>query len=215
MSKALKEASNNVGGLSSPSKMPCYSYSIPASTCNVGSKLRSVKGSVCEHCYACKGRYLFSNVQNALNRRLQSMHDLGQWTVNMIRAIALTGNDYFRWHDSGDLQSMAHLKAIVDIAIALPNVMFWLPTKEYKLVYQYRVGFGQFPTNLNVRVSAAMVGEKAPSLGLPTSVVLKDVNNVNNMNNVSLCPAPRQGGKCLDCRKCWDKDVYTVAYGKH
>ena len=29
------------------------------------------------------------------------------------------------------------------------------------------------------------------------------------------CRAPDQGGKCLDCRACWDKDVKNVSYGKH
>ena len=31
-----------VGGLSSPSKMPCHGYSIPAQKCMTGSKLRNV-----------------------------------------------------------------------------------------------------------------------------------------------------------------------------
>ena len=29
------------------------------------------------------------------------------------------------------------------------------------------------------------------------------------------CPAPTQGGKCLDCRACWSKDIKSVIYGKH
>jgi hypothetical protein len=29
------------------------------------------------------------------------------------------------------------------------------------------------------------------------------------------CPAPDQGGQCLDCRVCWNKDVKSVIYGKH
>ena len=29
------------------------------------------------------------------------------------------------------------------------------------------------------------------------------------------CPAPSQGGKCLDCRQCWDPNIKTVSYGKH
>jgi len=29
------------------------------------------------------------------------------------------------------------------------------------------------------------------------------------------CPAPTQGGKCLDCRACWSKDIKTIIYGKH
>ena len=51
----LKEAKEITGGLSNPSKMPGKAYSIPASRCNVGSRLAKVKGSVCEGCYALKG----------------------------------------------------------------------------------------------------------------------------------------------------------------
>ena len=29
------------------------------------------------------------------------------------------------------------------------------------------------------------------------------------------CPASRQGNKCLDCRKCWDRGTSRVIYGKH
>jgi hypothetical protein len=29
------------------------------------------------------------------------------------------------------------------------------------------------------------------------------------------CPAYKQGGKCLECRACWDKNVVTVGYAGH
>ena len=66
---SIKEAELAVGNLSRPSKMPSYAWSISARRCNVGSKLAKVKGSVCEGCYALKGRYMFSNTQDALERR--------------------------------------------------------------------------------------------------------------------------------------------------
>ena len=56
------EASTIVGGLGKPSKMPGKAYGLPAKECNVGSRLRDVPGSVCETCYALKGRYVFDNV---------------------------------------------------------------------------------------------------------------------------------------------------------
>ena len=42
----VKTALAEVGGLGKPSKMPTFSYNLPAEECNVGSKLRLVKGSV-------------------------------------------------------------------------------------------------------------------------------------------------------------------------
>ncbi len=203
-----RDVMSAVGGLSSPSKMPCHGYSISAAKCITGSKLRKVKGSVCEHCYACKGRYVFRNVQDAMANRYQSMSNWQTWAMNMVLAIDATGDSYFRWHDSGDLQSIAHLQAIVDIALAMPNVSFWLPTKEYKLIRQWIKTNGPFPVNLTVRVSAPMVNGIAPDLGLPTSTVVTDPDHAN-------CQSFRQGGKCLECRKCWDPKVVNVSYLAH
>ena len=58
----IPEAIKITGGLTNTSKMPCYSYGIPADTCNVGSYLRrnfknGIKESVCSKCYAHKSRY--------------------------------------------------------------------------------------------------------------------------------------------------------------
>ena len=114
------------GGLSAPSKMPGHSYSISAKRCNVGAKLRNVKGSTCSKCYALKGRYAFPNVAAAMERRFQAMRaNSTAWAAAMIASIVKTGDSHFRWHDSGDLQGMNHLMAIVFIAEATPNVQHW------------------------------------------------------------------------------------------
>ena len=52
-----QQAWDLVGGLSKPSKMPGWSYGLPAKECKTGSKLRKVKGSTCHGCYALKGCY--------------------------------------------------------------------------------------------------------------------------------------------------------------
>ena len=31
----------------------------------------------------------------------------------------------------------------------------------------------------------------------------------------SVCPSSKQQGKCLDCRKCWSKDIESIAYVLH
>ena len=91
------------GGLSKPSKMPGYSYNLPATKCITGSKLVKIPGSVCFGCYALKGRYRFPNVKDAMQRRLDSLtHPL--WVQAMATSILDTKIEFFRWHDSGDLQ---------------------------------------------------------------------------------------------------------------
>lgn len=70
---SFAEAYAIIGGLSNPSKMPWYAWSISAKHCITGSKLREVAGSTCSHCYACKGFYPLPIVQDAMERRRQAL----------------------------------------------------------------------------------------------------------------------------------------------
>lgn len=216
-------AEQYVGGLSEPSKMPWFSYSIPAYACITGAKLAKVEGSVCNDCYAMKGNYRFPCTINALDRRLASLHDLPAWSEAMITLLhhkARFANEqrrFFRWHDSGDIQSVEHLRAIDYIAEECPEIMFWLPTREYALVQKYLDIYGRFASNLTVRLSAHMVDRKAPEIGgLPTSTVHTDMPiglDVPTLPNI--CPARKQDHKCGECRNCWNKEIHNVSYPIH
>ena len=59
-----------IGGLSEPSKMPGYSFSLPAIvTCPIGAKLAAIPGTPCSGCYALKGAYAWKPVREAQARR--------------------------------------------------------------------------------------------------------------------------------------------------
>jgi Gene product 88 len=198
------------GGFSAPSKMPCYGFSIPAKKCITGMKLREVVGSICSKCYALKGRYAFANVQNALERRFAGLEN-PRWVEAMAFLLnKVEKSGFFRWHDSGDLQSVEHLSRIVEVCRLTPNVQHWLPTREYGFVSEY-LKTNSFPANLTVRLSALMLEAAPPAsiasrLGLTTSGVSKEGFT---------CPSSKQGGKCLDCRACWNKSVSNVNYKQH
>jgi hypothetical protein len=225
----VKAALARIGGLSNPAKMPSFGYSLPATECNVGSLLAKVDGTTCSDCYALKGRYIMPCVRHAMERRLRAIfsrpalrHVISEtWVRDMItvlsdeRTMSRSGNDprFFRWHDSGDLQNLGHLRAIVAIAEALPTVRFWLPTREYKLIGLYKDQGGTFPSNLTVRVSVARIDQAPDALvriGQPTSGVHSQSEAYGEA-----CKAPSQGGECLDCRACWSPDVAHVSYAKH
>lgn len=197
--------------LSKPSKMPCHGYSLPASACHTGAKLATVEGTICNDCYACKGRYNFPNVKNALARRLDAIED-PLWTQAMIALIRKNEKSgHFRWHDSGDIQSIDHLKKIIEIAAALPVISFWLPTREVHMILSFIRSGGQFPDNLNVRLSAVFPDEPANSFaGLTTSTVHDKLEPYGHV-----CPAPMQGNQCKSCRACWSKSVQNVSYAAH
>lgn len=206
---SLKIAKHITGSLGKPSKMPGFTYGISAKLCKVGAKLAKVPGSVCFDCYALKANYQYPSVTKAHEHREKSLSSIS-WVDSMVLQIKKTNNPYFRWHDAGDIQSFQHLLDIVSIAEQLPNVSFWLPTREKALILKYRDTFGNFPANLCVRLSSAMVDSKP----------LDHFENTSTVHNKSEpvgqeCPAYKQGNKCQDCRACWDKSVKNVSYRKH
>lgn len=205
--EALSRASawEIVGGLSRPSKMPGYAYGLPAKACKTGAKLVGVPGSVCAGCYALKGNYRFDNVKSAQQRRLDSLQH-PRWVEAMITLLHTLDTRWFRWHDSGDIQSPSHLEKIVAVAQACPHIQFWLPTREKIFVYTHLKKHGAFPTNLCVRLSGTMVDGPAPA-GFP--------NTSTVVTTGETCPAPKQGNECGMCRACWNPEVQNVSYRKH
>ena len=196
-----KEANIIVGGLSATGKMPCPSINLPAVACVTGSKLAKVPGTTCHGCYALKGRYNFKYTKIAMARRLAALQD-SRWVRAMV--VLMEGRKHFRWHDSGDIQGPWHLKRILEVCKQTPNTKHWLPTREAQLL-QY-LDPNIIPPNLIIRLSATKVDGAASKSWPWTSTV---------STTTKTCPAPNQGGKCLDCRACWSRDIQNITYAKH
>jgi hypothetical protein len=206
----VSEASEITGGLSHPSKMPGPAYSLPAKDCKLGSELAKLPGTTCHNCYALKGRYLFPRVQTALSRRLESLTD-ERWVEAMVVQIRSSKTKYFRWHDSGDIQSADHLGKIAAVCSQLPNVKFWLPTREYAIVHKFMES-STIPSNLAIRLSAHKIDAEPPfGYGLPTSTVHTHGAKVHGKE----CRAYTRSNQCGTCRACWDVSVVNVSYPKH
>jgi len=193
-----------IGGLSDTSKMPWFSWSISAYRCKTGGKLREVENSTCSHCYACKGFYPIPKVQAALERRYEALSDprfVEAFAIVLNTLRAETTEDRFRWHDSGDLQNLDHLKKIVSICAEGPTIRHYLPTREAGIVKSFLKGGGKFPPNLFLKLSAPMVGQtyKKQPQGLAFSTV-----GVDDDPKLFQCPAKKyHGNRCLKCDKCW------------
>jgi hypothetical protein len=198
--------------------MPGFAYGLPARECILGKILRQKKGSVCFSCYAFKGMYVFPAVQAAQYRRLKILlADMHAWKRAMISLLdrklsrKSRADRVFRWHDSGDLQSVEHLSAIVQIAKVLPRIRFWLPTRELEMVREYLASGKTFPKNLTVRISVAMIGQAfAPALAVKGTVA-----STVAAGKGFHCPARSQGNECKDCRACWSRSVPVVDYSQH
>ena len=196
-----KEARQITGGLSAPSKMPGPSYNLPATQCITGAKLAKIPGSVCHGCYALKGRYRFNNVKAAMARRLEALGH-PDWIAAM--TVLIKGEPVFRWHDSGDLQSPEHLKAIFEVCKNTPETRHWMPTREARFLKLMDPDV--IPKNLIIRFSSHMVDQQAVGWWPWTSTV---------STGGKTCPAKDQGNECKSCRACWDRNVSNVTYPKH
>ena len=206
-----RESFEYVGRLSEPSKMPCYSYSISPRACKTGSKLAKIAGTVCSKCYAFRGNYPRPTIKRQLAIRMSAISQ-PYWVEAMVTAIKThESSGYFRFFDAGDLQNLGHLIKVCEVARRLPEIKFWLPTREKGILKAYLNAGFSFPNNLTVRYSAVRFEEKPPAdllseLGIVGSNVSKVKWN---------CPAYGQDSKCLSCRKCWRKDVQLVTYKFH
>ena len=197
----VKEAEIIVGGLSKPGKMPGPAINLPAGACKTGAKLAQIEGTPCFGCYALKQRYKWPATVKAMARRLAALTN-PLWVQAMTTLTKRA--PWFRWHDSGDVQSHAHMNDILTVAKNTPKTGHWMPTQER----QFLPELAAVPDNMTIRLSSSKINA-GPSKAWPwTSSVSTDPEQVT-------CPASKQGNKCRDCRSCWDRNVAHIVYPKH
>ena len=224
MKLTIKRSKEITGGIGFTTKTG-FSYGLPARTaCNVGSKLSGQKGSACFGCYARGGNYAYPSVKQAHANRLTSVQKLNDseasslWVQAMVTLILNVAKKhsrnmwFFRWHDSGDLVSVDHLRTIAEVARNTPEISHWLPTKEVNVVRDF-LKTDSIPDNLTIRLSAYFIDKPADfNLDLPTAMVYKEKEATGHE-----CPAVQNHKGCLgnNCRLCWDSDIKTVCYKYH
>jgi hypothetical protein len=133
------------------------------------------------------------------------------------------GQVYFRWHDSGDIQSVAHLRAINAIAFNCPAIRFWLPTREKGMVAEFLSKGERFNDNLTVRLSAPMVDMDMPPLPAHVAPYVRSslvfsasswAEIYDTPKNRFACPSSLQANACGDCRACW-LSALPIVYKAH
>lgn len=204
--------------ISQTEKMPCPSYSLRARTdCHTGGRLALVAGSVCSECYAAGGRYLWPSVNEprewnaAVWAQCEELGQIDLWVDAMVQAITKRcKKGWFRWFDAGDIRSLAMLRAIVEVCERTPSVNHWLPTHETGILRAFK---GKIPSNLTIRKSADMIGW-IDNTGIP-GILSSSVGGKVLPSGSEQCKAYTQGGKCLDCRSCWDQTIQNINYPLH
>ena len=197
--------------LSKTSKLGTKSWSLQALETCPGSK--AADGSLvpaCSGCYATTGMYHFGPVK-AVRADNKADWQRDGWTNDMVKA--LSKDTHFRWFDSGDMYSLELANKMLAIMTATPNTKHWLPTRMYKFPkFQAVLKAMQALPNVMVRYSSDAV-DGSYTEGLHGSTIVPDATSAPA--GVTVCQAYSQGGKCLDCRACYNKDIAVIGYPAH
>ena len=205
--KALRVA---LASLSKTSKLGCYSWSLQAVETCPGS--RAPDGGLvpaCSGCYAAGGFYAMPGAK-ALRARNRDDWEAPDWVERMRGA--LTDESYFRWFDSGDMYTLGLARKMLEVMKTTPHVRHWLPTRMAKFP-KFRAIIDEMNALPNVKVrfsSDSVLGEFGPEHG---SVIVPAPEKAPA--GAVVCGAYSRGGKCGDCRACWDKSVPVIAYPAH
>ena len=197
--------------LSKTSKLGTKSWSLQALETCPGSK--AADGSLvpaCSGCYATTGMYHFGAVK-AVRADNKADWKRESWTNDMVKA--LSKDSHFRWYDSGDMYSLELAEKMLAIMEATPNTKHWLPTRMYKFPkFQAVLAKMQALPNVMVRYSSDAV-DGSFTAGVHGSTIIPSADTAPA--GVTVCQAYSQGGKCLDCRACYDKQVAVIGYPAH
>ena len=198
--------------ISKASKMPCRSWSLQAlDTCPASRKANGELVDACQGCYATDGNYRFSNVKAP---RIHNKEDWkrDEWVADMIKE--LDNERYFRWFDSGDMYDLRLAHKILQVMTMTPWVRHWLPTRMHKFdKFSSVIADMMELPNVVVRLSSDSVRGDTVGNAKWSSVII-GTDQVTT-TSFTICRSFEQGGKCLDCRACWSKEVPVVAYVQH
>lgn len=186
----------------------------PVITCN--------KQAPCidDGCYAIKAYAMYPTTRMAqlINLKLLNEGRYDQFVNEVSQVLEYGEFKYFRFFVSGDLYTTDLLKAICRIAQRNSNVGFWLYTKQYHLIHQYK---SAIPSNLTIILSCW--GKFRPSLYMkkanekesiyaymekkfPLAYLNDNTENTTNFFDVKendfVCPCTSSDQNMTHCDKC-------------
>lgn len=192
--------------------MSCYSWSLPAGP----TYCAGFRGTTCAQCYAGQGRYRMPNVERAQRIRWdwwrtasnpERIRVMSYAIARKLRKQIESGTAYFRVFDSGDFSNPRDVETWIEIARALPQVKFWIPTRCWWLPeFQEPLRRLHALPNVTVRASALDVDGVNPDWPTVSRVVSDGPG----------CPKQTHGNcEAAGCRACWSKDVPSIEYRQH
>ena len=183
---------------------------------------------VCQSCYAIKGMYRFPVVKAVRQNNQQDYHR-DDWVDDMVKEVAKF--DYFRWFDSGDIETPELAQKIYQVIESTPHCKHWLPTRSDKIssiayhLTRPREAYSQeyyHPTaiaalqNVALRPSADNIGlNNQERTGVNSYVIKPEEIFEAKRQGIHVCPVginPSQKS-CDTCTMCYTDA--KVAYVLH
>jgi hypothetical protein len=197
--------------LSKTKKLNARSWSLQAlTTCPASKDKDGELVAACKGCYATTGNYRFKNVK-APREHNQKDWKRSEWVADMVQE--LDSDRYFRWFDSGDMYTLGLANKMLEVMRATPHCNHWLPTRMHKFAkFSEVIAQMEALPNVVVRLSSDSVTGGCIE-GQHTSTIIP--TPADAPTGATVCGAYANEGNCNGCRKCWAKDVKTIAYPAH
>ena len=171
------------------------------------------QGAPCiKSCYA-RRLLRYPNVRNAYQSNLDA-YNVTPWLYFEQITDAAIDEDFFRWHVSGDIPSMAYFRHMCGVAQVCENTKFLCFTKKYEIVNEFISQGGTVPDNLIIIFSVWEGLKLENPYDFPTAVVIPKEDSGKYYNECT--------GNCLECAKddrlCWSfscgnsETVYLVEH---
>ena len=197
--------------LSKTSKLGTKSWSLQALDTCPGARGEGGKlVPACSGCYATAGTYHFPDTKRVRAENKEQWKD-DSFISEFVTA--LKKQKFFRWFDSGDMYAIGLAEKMYEVMLNTPNTKHWLPTRMYKFKkFQNVLDRMKALPNVSVRYSSDEI-DGTYTKDLHGSTILPDASYADS--DTLVCKAPEQGGKCLDCRACYSKDIPVIGYVAH
>lgn len=164
-----------------------------------------------KYCYARKGNWRFSSVQQSLQKNLDaylSNPKLFFDTVITNTALSMA----VRWMSSGDIVDGNFLVGMCRVARVNKKTEYLCFTKKYEIVNKFITSGKRIPKNLHIVFSAWENWLPENPYNLPVAYVWsKDFDNSHIPDDAICC-----GGKCDKCLSCWKlQKGQSIMFNKH
>lgn len=176
------------------------------------SKHATVKGSICEKCYA---RNLVK-MRKQLADKLTSNYEFYNSVALSVEDIPYINSAIFRFESFGDLSSVLHFANYCTIATANSQTRFVLWTKNPHLIFDYVNKGGVIPSNLYIIISSLFVNKSALDGAKALNKVLPFIDGVFTVYDKKTIETDNidincGGRKCLECRRCYSLEHGNIA----